>query len=58
MTVLRNVGDKVTPIHESLSAQEFADALLADLSAWSAPKGSYTQEDDITLLIVDVGSLS
>ena len=41
--------------HADLSAQEFADALLADLSAWCAPKGNYTQEDDLTLLVVDVG---
>jgi hypothetical protein len=39
-----------------LTAQEFADALLADLSAWSAPKGNYMQEDDLTLLVVDVGT--
>jgi sigma-B regulation protein RsbU (phosphoserine phosphatase) len=47
--------DKRISDHADLPAQEFADALLADLSAWSAPKGSSTQEDDLTLLVVDVG---
>jgi serine phosphatase RsbU (regulator of sigma subunit) len=47
--------DQRISAHADLTAQDFADALLADLSAWSAPKGNYTQEDDLTLLVVDVG---
>jgi len=38
-----------------LPAREFADALLADWSAWSARKGGYTQADDLTLLVIDIG---
>jgi phosphoserine phosphatase RsbU/P len=39
--------------HRDLSTDLFADALLADLYAWTAAPDGYRQEDDLTLLVVD-----
>jgi len=36
------------------AAPEFADALLEDVSAWSGRKGGNRQDDDLTLLVVDM----
>jgi sigma-B regulation protein RsbU (phosphoserine phosphatase) len=47
--------DERISAHADLPAKDFANALLAGLSAWSAPKGNYSKEDDPTLLVVDVG---
>ena len=43
-------------LHADLPVQAFADALLADVLAWSPPKDGHTQEDDVTLLVVDIGA--
>jgi phosphoserine phosphatase RsbU/P len=45
--------DSYIATHRDLSADSFADALLADLYAWTAASDGYRQEDDLTLLIVD-----
>jgi sigma-B regulation protein RsbU (phosphoserine phosphatase) len=37
--------------HAVRPAHEFTEALVADLSAWSRPKG---QEDDLTLVVIDI----
>jgi len=55
LTFESQIEDRIR-LHADLPGQAFADALLADLLAWSAPKGGHTQEDDVTLLVVDIGS--
>jgi phosphoserine phosphatase RsbU/P len=45
--------DSYIATHRDLSADSFADALLADLYAWTAGSGSLRQDDDLTLLVVD-----
>ncbi|MBV9302107.1 MAG: PP2C family protein-serine/threonine phosphatase [Acidobacteriaceae bacterium] len=39
--------------HHNLSADQFADALLADLRAWSGNSNARRQDDDLTLLVID-----
>ena len=49
-------GDRIDSYiasHRNLSADLFADALLADLYVWTAASDGYRQEDDLTLLVVD-----
>lgn len=41
--------------HAALSTAHFADALVNDLEAWSAPGSKYNPADDLTLIVVDVG---
>jgi len=43
-----------TAAHEDLTAEAFADALLARLAAWSGGGPRNTQTDDISLVVVDV----
>jgi phosphoserine phosphatase RsbU/P len=45
--------DSYIASHRNLSTDSFADALLADLYAWTAASDGYRQEDDLTLLVVD-----
>jgi phosphoserine phosphatase RsbU/P len=40
--------------YRNLPAPSFADALLADVHAWTARSGSQRQDDDLTLVVVDV----
>src|SRR5579862_1905091 len=44
--------DERIAAHADLAAPQFADALLADLAAWST-----TQEDDLTLLVIDLATV-
>ena len=37
----------------SLNADQFADALLADVASWTERSGEQNQQDDITLLVFD-----
>jgi serine phosphatase RsbU (regulator of sigma subunit) len=41
-------------VYRHLSASAFADALMADLRAWTPRSGVHLQEDDVTLIVVDV----
>ena len=53
-----NFGDYIDSriaVHWSLAAPSFADALLADLRAWRASSGDHKQDDDLTLLVIDIG---
>ena len=43
--------------HEQLSANRFADSFLQQLSVWSEKKSGKVQEDDLTLMVVDVCDL-
>jgi sigma-B regulation protein RsbU (phosphoserine phosphatase) len=40
--------------HSPLTGDRFADLLLQDLTIWSGRKAGRTQEDDLTLIIVDI----
>jgi serine phosphatase RsbU (regulator of sigma subunit) len=40
--------------YRDLPAPSFADALLADVRAWTTRSGSWHQDDDLTLVVVDV----
>jgi serine phosphatase RsbU (regulator of sigma subunit) len=40
--------------HSHLSGDRFADLLLQELAMWSGRKAGRTQEDDLTLIIVDI----
>jgi phosphoserine phosphatase RsbU/P len=40
--------------HRELSADQFADALLADVAGFSGDDTAGTQEDDITLVVLDI----
>jgi phosphoserine phosphatase RsbU/P len=44
--------------HADLPAPSFADALLADLHAWATRSREHHQEDDLTLLVIDVSAES
>jgi phosphoserine phosphatase RsbU/P len=43
--------------HRDLPAALFVDSLLADLRAWTSGSGEHRQEDDLTLLVVDVSAI-
>jgi sigma-B regulation protein RsbU (phosphoserine phosphatase) len=40
--------------YSHLPADRFADSLLHDLAAWSGRKAGRAQEDDLTLIVVDI----
>ena len=40
--------------YRELSANAFADALMSDLKGWTQGSGVHAQEDDLTLVVVDV----
>jgi phosphoserine phosphatase RsbU/P len=40
--------------HGRLSAEALADSLLQELAAWSGRKGGGVNEDDLTLIVVDI----
>lgn len=40
--------------YSSLPADRFADSLLHDLAAWSGRKAGRAQEDDLTLIVIDI----
>jgi serine phosphatase RsbU (regulator of sigma subunit) len=39
--------------HRNISAAEFADQLLASIAAFSGCNSGHSQEDDLTLLVLD-----
>jgi sigma-B regulation protein RsbU (phosphoserine phosphatase) len=43
--------------HDNMAADAFADALLAQLAAWSGGGSRGAQTDDITLVVVDVADV-
>jgi phosphoserine phosphatase RsbU/P len=50
--------DERIAAYGDLPASSFADALLADLHAWTARSHEHHQEDDLTLLVIDVSAES
>jgi len=40
--------------HSHLPADSFADSLLRELAAWSGKKVGMAQEDDLTLIVIDI----
>ena len=50
--------DERIAAYADLPAPSFADALLADLHAWAARSHEHHQEDDLTLLVIDVSAES
>lgn len=43
--------------HDDMAADGFADALLAEVAAWSGGGSRGAQTDDITLVAVDVADV-
>jgi serine phosphatase RsbU (regulator of sigma subunit) len=42
--------------YQDLPAEEFADRLLNEVLAWPANGSTSTQADDITIVVIDIGS--
>ncbi len=40
---------------QDLGAEQFADLLLNEVLAWSSNGAQLRQEDDITMLVIDIG---
>jgi len=46
--------EKFMTAHNNLSASNFADALLADVNRWSDDPDGRSQDDDITVVVLDI----